>query len=160
MEREREIQIYTDPLLSRNRKGYERFIRTLYKLGLVCFVRDKFCAVGLFFVKKKETQQRMIMDCRMANRFFQDPPGVSMCTSESLARIEVMLPETVDPFLKAGIARMRGAQSPPWYCKRFQLLPQIANPEVLVDVFCLAARAGEVVWSDRMRGRWTVAVRK
>ena len=49
----------------------------------------------------------MIMDCRKANRFFRDPPGVSMCTSESLARIEVSLPESVDPRSAEGEARMR-----------------------------------------------------
>ena len=53
LERLREIQIYTDPVLIRNRKGYERFIRKLNNLGLVCFVREKCCDVGLFFVKKK-----------------------------------------------------------------------------------------------------------
>ena len=107
LEREREIQIYTDPILSRNRKGYERFVQKLHRLGLVCFVRDRKCDVGLFFVKKKETQQRMIMDCRKATRFFRDPPGVCMCTSESLARIEVSLPSSVDPRSAEGEARMR-----------------------------------------------------
>ena len=52
--------------------------------------------MGLFCVKKKSGQQRVIMDCRGSNLHFNSAPSVSLCTSESLARIKVMLPDYVE----------------------------------------------------------------
>ena len=56
---------------------------------------EKRCDVGLFLVQHKSGQQRMIMDCRGANLHFKSAPSVSLCISESLARIEVMLQDYV-----------------------------------------------------------------
>eukprot|EP00969_Alexandrium_andersonii_P029160 1271870-Alexandrium_andersonii.AAC.1 len=45
-----------------------------------------------YFVYKKDRRLRLIIDAREANQWFADPPGVAMCTSESLARAELVSP--------------------------------------------------------------------
>ena len=49
------------------------------------------------FVKNKSGQQRIILDCSGSKLNFKNAPCVCLCTSESLARIEVVLPDHVEP---------------------------------------------------------------
>jgi len=81
---------YTDPALTRDPRVYARFVRDLKKRGLVRFVHKAHSRVGLFFVKKKSGQLRLIIDARRPNDLFDEPPGVDMVTSEGLGRIEVV----------------------------------------------------------------------
>ena len=46
--------------------------------------------------KKGKKQKRLILDARIVNWLFVSPPGVSLCSSEAKARIEVCLPEHVE----------------------------------------------------------------
>ena len=53
---------------------------------------------GIFFVKKKSKpgerpKQRLILDARRVNQRFRTPPGVELCSSEGLSRLEVEVPE-------------------------------------------------------------------
>ena len=111
LERERGITVYSDPSLMGNRRNYERFVQKLQSLGLVRFLTHRRCDVGLFCVRKKDGLQRLIMDCRRSNLHFKNPPGVSMCTSESLARIEVMLPDSVEPNSPEYVERLAEIQA-------------------------------------------------
>lgn len=43
----------------------------------------------MLFVAKKQDRQRMIIDGRPAIRLFADPPGVSLITVESMAKLHV-----------------------------------------------------------------------
>ena len=53
--------------------------------------------LGIFFVNKKDKKQkRLILDARIVNWAFVSPPGVSLCSSEGMARIEVCQPEHVE----------------------------------------------------------------
>ena len=84
---------YWDPCLRRNRKKLLSFYRALYKRGLLRITwRGRARGqLGMFFVKKKDGSLRLILDARRANLRFADPPGVSLCSSESFARIEVVI---------------------------------------------------------------------
>ena len=53
--------------------------------------------LGIFFVTKKgKKQNRLIMDARIVNWAFVSPPGVSLCSSEGMARSEVSLLDHVE----------------------------------------------------------------
>ena len=83
------IKPYMDVVLGRSRRWYVEFIRDLDRRGLLNWVTDPLAECTAFFVDKKDGTLRMIIDCRRANVFFDDPPGVSMCSSEGLSRIEL-----------------------------------------------------------------------
>ena len=51
---------------------------------------------NLFVNRKGKKQKRLILDTRFVNWAFVSPPGVSLCSSEGMARIEVCLPNHVD----------------------------------------------------------------
>jgi len=81
---------YQDPVLSRQRRHYVRFIRRLDRLGMLRWRRDRIESIGLFFVYKKDkVQRRMILDARRSNCHFGTPPGVDLLTSEGLGDIEI-----------------------------------------------------------------------
>lgn len=63
-------------------------MRRLVEKGLAkVIVRPKeHC--GVFFVKKKDGRQRMVIDSRVSNRRFRDPPGVALSTTETFTRLE------------------------------------------------------------------------
>ena len=99
------VKPYSDPKLIGSRRTYLKFVRQLKSINLLRFSRKPKCHVGIFFVwKKGRLRMRMILDARVVNLLFSDPPGVKLCTSEGLARIEVEFDEDVDPESDAGIA--------------------------------------------------------
>ena len=80
---------YTDPVLKNDRKAYLTFISDLRRRGLLTFRERCKSEVGVLFVAKKDDTLRMVVDARGSNRLFEDPPGVSLSTVESLSHIEV-----------------------------------------------------------------------
>ena len=51
----------------------------------------------IFFVSKMEKKQkRLILDARIVNWAFVSPPGVSLCCSEGMVRIEACLANHVE----------------------------------------------------------------
>ena len=70
-----DIPRYVDPALTRNRRKYVKFLNDLEKRGLVKFSVACQEQVGLFFVKKKSGQLRMILDARRTNARFRNPPS-------------------------------------------------------------------------------------
>ena len=91
---------YWDVVLSRNRRKLLSLYRHLLKIGLVTIACPGSAVetLGIFFVKKTgKEQDRLILDCRRINRLFVNPPGVELCSSEALARLEIQLPDNVLP---------------------------------------------------------------
>ena len=82
---------YWDPVLKRNRAKRMKLFARLLEIGLLR-PRPKGTAeyfLGIFFVNKKgKKQKRLILDARIVNWAFVSPPGVSLCSSEGMARIE------------------------------------------------------------------------
>jgi len=52
--------------------------------------------------KKGRLKIRLILDARLTNRMFADPPGVSLCTAEGFSKIEVEVPSGIDPYSDSG----------------------------------------------------------
>eukprot|EP00974_Lingulodinium_polyedra_P133641 11226424-Lingulodinium_polyedra.AAC.1 len=78
-----------DAVLAADAGAYRRFILDLQGRGLVGWTRKPLERAAVFFVHKKDGMQRMIIDCRRANRRFRAPPGVVLATPECLARLEM-----------------------------------------------------------------------
>ncbi len=79
---------YSDPLLN-VRAIYGSFLQRLHSASLVEYSLQKSDeTIAIFFVTKKAGRQRMILDCRRANCHFKDPAYVSLCTGDTLARLQ------------------------------------------------------------------------
>ena len=74
--REGRIKPYIDPKLSSSREGYEAFITELSSLHIVTHTQAPREHVGLFFVKRKDHLQRVIIDCRSTNQHFKKSPNM------------------------------------------------------------------------------------
>ena len=81
--------VYYDPVLKKNKCFYKKFIRDLYKRGMLRFTKEPKEECGMFFVTKKSGALRFICDARRANARFKLPPGVALATGDSLSRLEV-----------------------------------------------------------------------
>eukprot|EP00969_Alexandrium_andersonii_P112752 4982682-Alexandrium_andersonii.AAC.1 len=80
---------YSDRELMSSKQKYLSFVRQLDQCKLIAFTQQPKSFVGVFFVKKKTAGVlRMILDSRVPNRMFRKPPGVVLCSSEALGRIE------------------------------------------------------------------------
>ena len=79
---------HCDPL-ARDGKRYAEFLDDLHTRGLVEFGAHKAPTIGFFAVSKKDGRQRLIMDTRLANAAFKDPPHTELPTTASFSRIEV-----------------------------------------------------------------------
>ena len=79
---------YMDPVLRRHPKQYKQFVLDLLGRGMLHLTLQQE-EVAAFFVKKKNGLLRLIIDARRTNERFREPPGVQLCTSEGLSRIEV-----------------------------------------------------------------------
>jgi hypothetical protein len=74
--REGRVKPYIDPKLSSSREGYEAFITELSSLHIVASTQAPREHVGLFFVKRKDHLQRVIIDCRSTNQHFKKSPNM------------------------------------------------------------------------------------
>ena len=79
---------YSDPQLN-VRAIYGNFLQRLRSASLVEYsLQQADETIAIFFVTKKAGRQRMILDCRRANCHFKDPAYVSLCTGDTLSRLE------------------------------------------------------------------------
>ena len=85
---ESDVFNYTDPGL-RSPRRYQKLVRRSQSAGLVQFALDCECRVGLFVVKKKNDEQRLVLDCRRSSCHFSAPPKVHLASGQSFASIEV-----------------------------------------------------------------------
>lgn len=79
---------YIDPQLDTDPQKYHEFISDLYNCKLIHFTNQPRCQVGAFVVTKKGDKQRLILDCRPANRLFRRPPTTILGSSEAWNRLE------------------------------------------------------------------------
>ena len=82
------IKPHIDANLRMKRRVYIRLIKRMLAAGLVKLSLTRRCEVGVFTVGKKNGDQRLVLDCRPANRQFVSPPGVSLLTAEGMGRFE------------------------------------------------------------------------
>ena len=90
---------YMDEKLKRSKRLYAKFINMCRSRGMIKLSLKARSVQGVFFVRKKDGRQRMIIDCRPCNRLFLDPPGTQLLTGEGLSEIEIVDEE----FVKSGL---------------------------------------------------------
>ena len=125
------VHAYMDPGLRCASRRYHRFVRRLYKCGMIDSDGggDVACEIGLFAVTKKGDKQRLVLDCRTANFYFTDPSATRLHTAAGHSRLTL----------------------PPWetlYSEQFDLknaFYQIGLPRGLRQYLCLpGVRAASV----------------
>ena len=80
---------YFDPQLQTNKRLYLSFVRRLLDANLIELRQSCREQVGLFSVWKKGGKQRMIVDARLSNLWFDAPEKVRLATGSSFSKIEV-----------------------------------------------------------------------
>ena len=83
---------YIDPILKHNQTEYAGFLQELLKRNMVGFrtSREYESMLGIFFVKKKTGQQRLIFDTRRLNQLFEEPPNTDLPSAEAFTRLETV----------------------------------------------------------------------
>ena len=121
---------YWDPALRHNPRNYRKFIKRLCDIKYLEFTLEPSNHAGVFFVWKSDKKKiRMIVDARPANSVFADPPGVSLSTAETFAKIEVEggAPYDFDFGLFAGLSDVKDCfhriKQPRWLAKHFCFMP-------------------------------------
>ena len=87
-ESDRPVRPYWDPKL-REPQELRRLVDRLRELGLIGFRREVRGRIGIFFVKKKDGSQRLIIDAREANRLHKRPPHSWLGTVGALKRLDL-----------------------------------------------------------------------
>ena len=80
---------YMDPVLKRSKSSYVKFLQRLHASQLIEFRTQAREHVGLFCVWKKSGRQRLIVDARLSNQWFDPPMKVELATGSSFTQIEV-----------------------------------------------------------------------
>jgi len=88
-ERDVHIKPFMDKRLAGDVGLYEQFVQRLRDCGLVRFGVRSRTMVTPFFVRKKNDRQRLVIDCRPANRCFKVPPPVFLGTSSEWGGLRV-----------------------------------------------------------------------
>jgi len=88
------VSPYSDPKL-RHPRAFEVFMAALAARGMLDFAREDGERVEPFFVSKKNGKLRLVVDCRRSNCHFTEAGGVSLCTGEGLAAIELGADEEI-----------------------------------------------------------------
>ena len=81
-------RVYTDPGL-RCPRTYLKLVRRLHAAGLVQFATECECRIGMLALKKKNDEQRLVLDCRYSSCNFAEPPKVQLASGQSFASTEV-----------------------------------------------------------------------
>ena len=91
---------HQDQKLAGSERLYARFVNDLDRRGLLCWSQAPKVQCSCFFIRKKPSAcgvcLRMIVDCRPANRRFEEPPSTVLASPESLARIELGESDTLN----------------------------------------------------------------
>ena len=83
------ITPYWDPRLRGERATRIKFFRRLVDLGLGTFRTGIRGSIGLFFVRKKNGDQRMVVDARVANAMHRRPPVTELSTPGALSYLDL-----------------------------------------------------------------------
>ena len=87
------VEFYVDPTLGSNAREYARLLNDLDQRGLLVWSQAPKVQCYVFVVARKKPSAfgaylRMIIDCRLANRRFREPPNTVLASPESVARME------------------------------------------------------------------------
>ena len=93
---------YTDPILKHNSVQYGGFLRELGERNMIGYrkVSEYDSMLGIFFVKKKSSQLRLIFDTRRLNVKFTEPPSTDLPSADAFTRLD--LPENVPFYIASG----------------------------------------------------------
>lgn len=80
---------YMDPLLRSSPRIYADFCRMLLDRGLIELRTECREVCGAFTVWKKNGRQRLVLDCRLSNLWFDAPRSVSLATGSSFGQLEL-----------------------------------------------------------------------
>eukprot|EP00438_Fugacium_kawagutii_P029326 Skav216048 [mRNA] locus=scaffold2930:320754:324087:+ [translate_table: standard] len=80
---------YQDPKLN-DASAYGKFVKRLLDLNLLDLTLEAPAErVGIFFVRKKNHQMRLILDCRRSNCYFEEPTTTRLATGDAMSKIEL-----------------------------------------------------------------------
>ena len=80
---------FWDARLAKDRSERRALIDRLHKVGLITWRREARCHIGVFFVRKKLDQIRMVLDCRPVNQLHRPPPKSRLATPGALATLNL-----------------------------------------------------------------------
>ncbi|CAE7247208.1 unnamed protein product [Symbiodinium sp. CCMP2592] len=82
---------YVDPVLKNNVAEYCGFLDELIQRNMVGFQLAEVCEsrLGIFFVRKKSGQLRLLFDTRRLNQLFVDPPTTDLPSADAFTRLEM-----------------------------------------------------------------------
>eukprot|EP00971_Amphidinium_carterae_P109169 2161747-Amphidinium_carterae.1 len=127
---------YLDPAL-RQPTVYGRFVRRCVAAGLMELVAAGVPRVGAFAVRKKNGDQRLVIDARVSNEYFSKPEHVNLCTGQGFSRLRV---DGGPPVVVSGVDI-----SVAFYA--------ILMPESLRHLFCLPALRADAAGVAQVEGR-------
>ncbi|CAK0875218.1 unnamed protein product, partial [Prorocentrum cordatum] len=81
--------LYGDAVLKENRDAYIGFVKDGLARGIFRLSRRRKEAVKVFFVKKKDSSIRIVIDCRRSNQHFRAAPKVHLFSGSSFGEVEV-----------------------------------------------------------------------
>ena len=137
---------YYDPCLRKRGIEYQQFVRRLHNANLIDFrlsIREE---AGLFVVWKKSGKQRLVVDARRSNCWFDSPLPVKLATGGSFAQIEV---DNAGPIELAGIDiadAFYGIELPHEFRDLFGLAPLTADQAGISEVQGRAVHRQQVVY--------------
>ena len=82
---------YWDQVLAGDKKQRHEFFRLLLRLGILGAHLDVKQTVGCFFVKKKDGNIRLVVDCRRSNRCHRRPPRTSLGGALGLRELDLSM---------------------------------------------------------------------
>ena len=84
------VKPYVDPILKNNAVVYGDFLKELSKRNMIKFklANGEQSNLGVFFVKKKSGQLRLIFDTRKLNESFKTPPTTDWPSADAFTRTE------------------------------------------------------------------------
>ncbi|CAK0890061.1 unnamed protein product, partial [Prorocentrum cordatum] len=82
-------ETYMDEVLRNSPHEYRRLVKRLERAGMIDYTiqPQEFCS--LFFVRKKNGSQRLVVDCRRSNCWFSAADPVELSTGAGLGNLEV-----------------------------------------------------------------------
>lgn len=128
---------YWDPRRRTERATRIRFVRRLTGIGLGTYMRSIRGALGMFFLRKTDGRQRMVIGARAPNSMHRRPPGTELSTPGALAGHDLMAEvDDCQNWTEVGRDREQWAESRPnlgqmgWGSAEFaQVWPKQICPE-------------------------------
>ena len=77
---------HTDSVLLSRPQEHARLVRRCVEIGLAAFTLK---GVGIFLVREKNADSRMVLDCRRDNTKFSTLRSVAVLTAEGICNIEI-----------------------------------------------------------------------